>query len=43
MRPILEKIVEDVDSYDDKVNKDESLKNISYILMMSRSKFGFSL
>ena len=43
MRPIIEKIVEDVDAYDDKVNKDDTMKNISYIMMMSKSKLGLSL
>lgn len=43
MRPITEKIVEDVDAYDDKLNKDDALKNISYIMTMSKSKLGISL
>lgn len=30
-----------MDAYEEKTNKDESLKNASLILMMSKSKFGF--
>ena len=39
----MEKVVEDVDSYDEKVNKDASLKNASMIMSWTKSKFGLHI
>lgn len=39
----MEKVVEDVDAYEEKANKDVGLKNASWIMMWSKSKFGLHL